>query len=271
MTCTRHRSTFVRTPIMLLAALACAAACRATPPPAPPEESVPALPQASAAVTDAAPAWELPVDWERGSFEEFEAQLERWFPSATPVAVSETALRELASAAAEGGESGLRAVLVLARSYDADAFSALLAVLDQRTPRSSNAADPGGDAALVVAAAALANARTVAAAGPRLESLSFGKNPHPDLDVRVQCAASALALGRTRAIPYLLGILRTGTSARAAAPRGTHLDDFVEPQLVAARALSARAGVPCEFRARAPLAARAAEADRLERLLAKER
>lgn len=271
MTCTRNRSTFVRTPFALLAALACAAACRAAPAPAPTEESVPALPQTGAAVIDATPEWELPAEWQQGSFEEFEAELERWFPTATPTPVSEAAVRELSAAAADGGERGLRAVLVLARSHDADAFSALLAVLDQRTPRSATAADPVGDAAFVVAAAALANARTVADAGPRLESLSFGKNPHPDLDVRVQCAASALALGRTRAIPYLLGILRTGTSPRAAAPRGTRLEDFVEPQLVAARALSARAQVPCDFRARAPLAARAAEADRLERLLAKER
>lgn len=283
----RTRSTLAHSVATGLA-LALACACRAQPAPAPVVASAPVVsspvqvePREVAREDGAAsaqpvveqpatsPAWELPSDWDQGAIDEFDALLASWFPDGVAVRMSDAALRELFAAASDGGERGLRAVLVLARSNDPAAFAQLLTVLERRTPRTAGPSDRCGDAVDVVAAAAIANARSLADAGPRLESLSIGKNPHPDLDVRVQCAASAVALGRTKPIPYLLGILRTGTGPRASVPRGTSLDDFVEPQLVAARALSARAGVPCEFRPHAPLAARAAEADRLERLLAR--
>jgi hypothetical protein len=89
--------------------------------------------------------------------------------------------------------------------------------------------------------------------------------------VRVECALTSLAGERDACIPFLLDILREGTSAAVKNPSWPRLDWTNERNLRLqdriAHELSARAGIDCAYRARGPLAAREKEIARLVQLL----
>ena len=102
----------------------------------------------------------------------------------------------------------------------------------------------------------------------RLLRLAVGSRPHPDLDVRVECAITALALGSDEPIPFLLQILRIDTYA------GEHDERDFEPSETtawprgrAAQALSRRAGVPLLYQPDGSIADMEREVRELERLL----
>jgi len=99
--------------------------------------------------------------------------------------------------------------------------------------------------------------------------LAVGSRPHPDLEVRVECAATALFAGFEQVIPFLLQVLRIDTFAGRSDQR-----DFAVSSTTAwargraAEALSAYAGVPLTYRPDGPIAHREEEAAKLEARLA---
>lgn len=227
--------------------------------------SAPASP--SAPTADPEPAVDLAPEWDRETRTDFEDAARSRFPDGQRTRLTSAALTDLASALAGGGERAVRAAILLARSRDPAALETLLANLERRVDREAQA-DPTGDACDVIAAAGLCAPDTgVRDCGRRLEALGLGSRPHPDLDVRVECASSALALGRERAIPFLVRVLREGTSAQAARVDWKRGGDVAFAQIRAAEALARRAGVEALYRPDDSLAERAAEAARFERIL----
>ncbi len=258
----------MRVPFSSAALSAIALAACATPPP-PVAEVAPAPAPAASAPADEPepPAVELLAGWDRSSREDFENAARAWVPDGARARLSAASVTELSSALAAGGERSVRAAILLAKSGDPSAQEALLASLERRVDREA-ALDPTGDACDVVAAAALRSSdAAVRECGARLEALATSPKPHPDLDVRVECAASALAQGRTRTIPFLLRVLREGTTAQTARVDWKRGADLSFAQTRAADALARHAGVPSQFSPDGSAAARAAEADRLERIL----
>lgn len=248
------------------------ASCASERPPiaaiAPTEPPRAAAPAPSAAPSAApAPTVEVFAEWDRLRRALFEEAVRAWLPGGTRARLGAQTLTELSTALAEGGERAVRAAILLAESHDPAAQEALLACLERRVDREA-AADPTGDASDVVAAAAFrAPDPAVRECGARLEALGSGAKPHPDLDVRVECAAAALTLGRTRTIPFLVRVLREGTTTQAARVDWKRGGDVTFAQIRAAEALAQQAGVDGRFRPDGSAAARSAEADRLERLL----
>lgn len=195
----------------------------------------------------------------------FERALEAWLPAGEVRRVSAAALSDLSSALDRGDLSAVRAAVLLARTGAVEAGEALLVRLERRVSpqpelEKENAAD-------VVAGAAFAEGLPGPGAAQRLETLAAGAKPHPDLEVRVECARSALRLGRDGVVPFLLRVLREGTPAGLAAPDWKRKADESWAQRRAADALSARAGVTCRFRPEASVRDRENEIARLESLL----
>ncbi len=213
------------------------------------------------------PTIEVFAEWDRVRRAPFEAAARAWLPDGRRARLGAQTLTDLSRALADGGERAVRAAILLAQSHDPAAQEALLASLERRVDREA-AADPTGDACDVVAAVALRSPDpAVRECAARLEALGSGAKPHPDLDVRVECAVAALTLGRTRTIPFLVRILREGTATQAARVDWKRGGDVTFAQACAAAALAERAGVDGQFRPDGSVAARSAEADRLERIL----
>jgi hypothetical protein len=154
---------------------------------------------------------------------------------------------------------------MLARTLDPRAGEVLLVRLEQRV-----APPPGEsqrDAADVVAAAAFGAGMNARKAPGRLNALATGKRPHPALAVRVECARSAIALGRDDPIPYLLSVLRIGTTAGKVLGNDENEYDVAWAQVRAAEALAERAGTKSRFLPERSMQEREQEASRLEALL----
>ncbi len=214
------------------------------------------------------PLWELPSTWRGASDLAFERALDAWLPPGSAHRLSADDLATLTSAldAADraDGRAAVRAAVLLARTRDPRAGDALLARLEKR------AAVPGAtgeDAVDVVAACAFAEGTPGTNASARLAELAAGKRPHPDLCTRVECARSALALGRDGGIPFLLQVLRTATTAGKPLGADDSAADLAFAQIRAAEALAARAGTDVRFRPEASVKDREAEVTRLEKLL----
>ena len=202
--------------------------------------------------------------WRDGPRVSFERALKSWDPG-----LSERRLKDeeglLLSAALSGlDEAGMRAALLLAHSRDPHAAELLLTRLEDRV----EGAERNADGADVVAAASLAAWPAGEHYTSALTDLSIGSSPHPDLEVRVECASSALARGRTEVCPFLLRILRTGTPAEE-----TELHDWTPKVTMAwsksraATALSLHLGAPVRFRADASYEDQLSEISALESLL----
>lgn len=210
-----------------------------------------------------APVWAPPADWATMPAFEFERMVERDLPEATITPIREDARRELTEALERLDPTSVRAAVILGRSRDNESGAILLRQLQKRML----GPERGSDAGDVVAAAALARF-------PRPERywrvvrMSEDANPHPDLEVRVECACTALSMGIDRVIPFLLEVLRIdtwdGLADRRDFPTST---TTAWARTRAAQALSQRAGVPLTYRADASIAAREREARRLEELL----
>ena len=235
------------------------------------------------------PVFDLHPEWSTNTALAFERALEVWLPEGRAVRLTAASLAMLSAALERSDPIAVRAAVLLARSRDPDAGEVLLARLEQRIthgaspnrafdPETEDAASrrpapfsadagPDLDASDVVAAAAFADWTLAMDAAQRLQALAIGPHPHPDLEVRVECARSALALGRDAVIPFLVRILREGTSQATSAPDYDRTQAFDWVQMRAAEALSARAGVACRFRTQASVKWREQEALRLEKLL----
>ena len=229
------------------------AAGAATSPPT--EEAPPAPPPAP-------PEWTLPAAWNTASDLAFERALDGWLPPGSVVRLAPNDLASLSAALDGADATAVRAAVLLARTRDPKAGEALLARLERRVPGSADA-----DAVDVVAACAFAEGTPAANAAARLAELAAGKRPHPDLCARVECARSALALGRDGVIGYLLQVLRTATTAGKPLGPDDSPSDLAFAQTRAAEALAQRAGTDVRFRPEAAVRHREAEATRLEKLL----
>lgn len=206
-----------------------------------------------------APPLVLPAGWETLPRRSFELELVRWVPAAESRRPSAADLARLASGLSAGGETAARAALVLARARSHSALEVLLAFLERRV------ASPD-DAASVVAAAAprLLPERS---AGPRLAALAQGRDPHPRLRVRVECAASAVRVGRDEVLGWLVAVLRLGASRPLPVPTPGE-DELAEVQERAAEVLGERLGEPVRFEPYASAADREREAARLQARIA---
>jgi hypothetical protein len=218
------------------------------------EEPPPAAP--------APPEWTLPAAWNTASDLAFERALDGWLPPGSACRLSPNDLARLSAALDGADATAVRAAVLLARTRDPRGGEALLARLERRVPGSADA-----DAVDVVAACAFAEGTPATNASARLAELAAGKRPHPDLCARVECARSALALGRDGVIGYLLQVLRTATKAGKPLGPDDSPADLAFAQTRAAEALAARAGTDVRFRPEASVKDREAEAARLEKLL----
>jgi len=225
----------------------------------------PPQPKPPAPTAQDAPLAELPAGWRELGDLAFERALDAWIPVGGARRLAPSDLSALATALDEGGAVSVRAAVLLARTRDPHAGDVLLAQLEERAPPSS--AKPASDAALVVAAAAFAEGTPGSNAAARLGGLATGRRPHPDPFVRVECARSALRLGRDEVVPYLLQVLRTGTTAGRTLSKEDRPEDVAWMQIRAADALSRRAGTERRFEPEASVRAREEEAARLEALL----
>lgn len=224
----------------------------------------PALAQASLGAPPPA-VFEAPAGWESLTNLAFERAIDGWLPEGVARHASETTLADLRRALGGPDITALRAAVMLARTRDPRAGEVLLERLEQRV------ANPPGeshrDAADVVAAAAFGAGMTARAAPARLNALAIAREAHPSLAVRVECARSALALGRDTPIPYLVSVLRMGTTAGQVISSDENPDDLAWAQVRAAEALATRAGTKSRFLPEGSVKDREEEAARLEALL----
>jgi hypothetical protein len=206
----------------------------------------------------------LPTSWRGANDLAFERALDAWLPPGSAHRLSADDLATLTSALDGSDRSAVRAAVLLARTRELHAGDALLARLEKRV---SVPGATGEDAVDVVAACAFAEGTPGTNAAGRLAELAAGKRPHPDLCARVECARSALALGRDGGIPFLLQVLRMATTAGTPLGADDSPADLAFAQTRAAEALAARAGTDARFRPEASVKDREAEASRLEKLL----
>jgi hypothetical protein len=211
------------------------------------------------------PEWVLPASWRNASDLAFERALDGWLPAGSARRLSPNDLATLTLALDGADTAAVRAAVLLARTRDPRAGEALLARLERRVAPPPGSSDQ--DAVDVVAACAFVEGTPATNAAARLAELAAGKRPHPDLCARVECARSALALGRDNGIGFLLQVLRTATTAGKPLGPEDSATDLAFAQTRAAEALAARAGTESRFRPEASVKDREAEATRLEKLL----
>lgn len=196
-----------------------------------------------------------PASWAHMPPSQFEASISsmsncRW---------SSAALGALAEGLGTPGGTSLRAAVLLAYDPGPDATDILLSRLEERAV----AKERGLDAGDLVAAAALDGRGTEQSLLP----LVLGTSPHPDLEVRVECARTALRAGREEVVPFLLTVLRGLTPAEREHPADwERITTLMWAKSRAAEALSDRLGITCQFRPDGAWEEQMAEADRLEDL-----
>ncbi|MFT7680256.1 MAG: hypothetical protein ACI8QC_004262 [Planctomycetota bacterium] len=156
------------------------------------------------------------------------------------------ALTALRAALDEPGARATRAAVLLAHDLGDAAGECLLARLEQRHVAPSRGLDAGD----IVAAASLGRRALDHKQVQRLLALVLPGEPHPDLEIRVECAASALASGAEAAAPFLLRVLRTETPAQAQDLRDwERVTTLAWAKGRAAAALAAHTGLVHGFRA----------------------
>ncbi len=210
------------------------------------------------------PPRSLPPGWLEAEPLAFERLLAEELPGPDPVAFDAASLATLAEVLDRMDVSSVRAALLLAHSRHPSSAELILERLEKREEAPTRAGD-GGD---VVAAVALAGFPDTTGFAARLATLAVGERAHPDLDVRVECAGTLLALGDDAPVPFLLKVLRIDTWAGQRDER----DFATSPHTAWARgraadALCRRAGVPRRYQPDGSIESREREADRLERLL----
>jgi hypothetical protein len=240
----------------VLLSLALLGACAAPAPriPAPAPQTV--LPRG--------PVLSLPPEWATQPVAAFEAWVLREFPEDRATPISKPGLRELAAALDRMDQSSVRAAVILSRSL----YVSNAAVMIRRLERREFGPERSSDCGDTLLAAGLARFPDPRRYARRLVPLAVGPSSHPDLEVRVECAATALHAGYEQVIPFLLQVLRIDTFAGLSDQR----DFVVSPTTAwargrAAEALSTYAGVPLSYRTDGPIAHREQEAARLAELL----
>lgn len=201
---------------------------------------------------------ELPKAWASSPPSVFEAQVE-----SLPTELRWDSVEVLAAALEEPGVPAVRAAVLLARDSSRAATEAMISRLEQRHSNDERALDAGD----IVCAAAL-RGRGV---GARLAVLATGEGHHPDVEVRVACARTALAEGREEVVPFLLTVLRALTPAEAEHPPDwERFPTMMWAKTQAGEALAEHLGEPSRVRPDASWEDQMLEADRLEELILQE-
>lgn len=213
--------------------------------------------------TQRAPS-ELPADWESSPPSAFEALVSELTAGGSSIVWSPAALASLTRVLDQADGPAVRAAVLLAHCDAQRATEILLERLEQRSPPVSRSLVAGD----LVAAAALARRGTQLGVPQRLETLALGPQPHPGLEVRVECARSALLSQREAVVPFLLRVLRAGTPAEQQDPGDwERVETLFWAKSRAAGALSDHAGVAVTFRPDASYEHQIEEAAKLEQLL----
>lgn len=211
-----------------------------------------------------APELSLFEGWREAPRVSFEQALKAWNPSLSQHRLKPEDQVGLSIALSGLDEAAMRAALLLAHSRDPQAAKLLLARLEDRI----KGAERNSDGADVVAAASLAAWPEGGRYASALSDLSIGESPHPDLEVRVECASAALARGRTETCAFLLRVLRAGTPAEELELQDwTPKDTMAWAKSRSATALSRHLGVPVRFRADASYQDQLREIAAIESLL----
>jgi hypothetical protein len=187
-------------------------------------------------------------DWLELGPRAFEERVEELAAREKPWRLSVSGLQQLVDALGQPGVPATRAAVLLAHAAAAAAAAdedevdpgpreALLTRLERRAYAPSRS-ESAGD---VIAAAALAAHTDEGKVSARLADLATGKRPHPELDVRVECACAALHGQRDEVVPFLLSVLRAETPAQGTID-WQRVTTLAWPKLRAADALAARAG-----------------------------
>lgn len=155
-----------------------------------------------------------------------------------------------------------RAALLLARDPSAATTEGLLKLLEER----ANYPERPEDAGACTAAAHLAQRELNAVQLDRLEGLALGA-PHPDLEVRTECAIAAFGHGRRAAGRFLIRVLRIDTPSESVEGALTDSTTTAWARGRAATCLSDALGLPRENWTDASLEERERRADELSRLL----
>jgi len=211
------------------------------------------------------PTLVLPADWRTMSARAFELWAGAALPEDRATPIDNAGMHQLAAALDAMDLDSVRAAVILGRSRYPTSATILIRRLERRTLGPERHSDCGD----TLGAAALARYPDPRRYAQRLVPLAVGPHPHPDLETRVECAATALYAGFPECIPFLLQVLRIDTPAGLADAR----DFGVSPTTAwargrAAEALSLYAGMPVTYRFDAPLADREREAEQLaDRLL----
>ncbi len=233
----------IASPTLLVLALACA--CSSTSAPAP-TSSAPERQSFSAPLEPL----ELFEGWATCSAWSFEQRVAELSLGSWPSA----ALAELEAALAPQTITSVRAAVLLAHGGEASR-QVLLTRLEQRALGALRESDAGD----LVAASALERWND-ADTHARLYALAVGPEPHPDLEVRVECGRVALleahGVELAKLTDFLVRVLHAGTPAELEDPIDWEpTTTLAWAKGCAAAALARRAGVPDRFQADGPFAA----------------
>lgn len=205
-----------------------------------------------------APALEFPDGWDTQAPWDFEQSIERL----TVGMWGDPERERLRADLRLPGQTSIRAAVLLAHG-GLDSALVLIEHLERRQPEPER----HGDAAEIVAASSLGRFRDPQVRS-RLAQLAVGPDPHPDLEIRVECACVALDLGEREVAPFLLRVLHAGTPAELEDPIDwSPQDTLAWSKGRAAAALSRAAGLPNRFQADGPWAAQVSEARALAQAL----
>jgi hypothetical protein len=155
-----------------------------------------------------------------------------------------------------------RAALLLARDPRASTTDGLLEFLESRQPYAGRPDDAGACTAAASLAARDLNPGQV----ERLEQLA-SQAPHPDLEVRTECAIAAFTHGRRSAGRFLVRVLRIDTPSESVEGPLTDSATTAWARGRAATCLCDALGLPRENWTDASLTERERRADQLSRLL----
>lgn len=266
----------------------------ASPAPAAGGEPIPVLPPDAGgagarpveppARADAAPSVQLPLvppleladGWQTLGHAEFERELLRATPDRREPSAAQ--IETLARALSSGGTTALRAALILGRTRSVAAAEVLIDHLELRDR--NQPVELEELCARALGGFALAKRRlhdgSVRELAPdlaaRLDALARGRETHPRWSARIECAASAVELGRRDTEPFLLNVLRwTSRVPIPADAREIDLDLLAGLQRRVARVLAAAGGIETVFEPYASASAREAEAARIGAALSRRR
>jgi hypothetical protein len=198
------------------------------------------------------PPVELPLDWLLGTAHQFAQGLESWnlsqgllWSHSAQERLTEVLLQP--SEDARSAQNSIRAALLLAFDSSAPSQTALLIRLERRLAPQER----GRQGVEVVCANAMARMPHVENSTlGSLSKLAFGPIPHPDLDVRVECARALLAhvpmseegptpLKARDALRFLIKVLRAETPAQVQdAPTWPRIETLAWPKGRAAQELA---------------------------------